>query len=92
MVLAAKISDLYFDLPTSKQKLHLHDLKTPPPFMRLCLGVFYDSEVIGQTNVFLVKAPVTLTFDPVTSKSMGGHLLIMTNLHAKYENFGSKES
>jgi hypothetical protein len=42
-------------------------------------------------QAFLVKAPVTLTFEPVTSKSIGV-LLIMTDLHAKYEDCGSKET
>jgi hypothetical protein len=38
---------------------------------------------------FSIKAPVTLTFD---LKIKRGHLLIMTNLHAKYEDCVSKES
>jgi hypothetical protein len=48
-----------------------------------------ESKVIGQTRVFVVKAPVTFTFDPKINR---GHLIIMTNLHAKYEDCGSKNS
>jgi hypothetical protein len=30
-----------------------------------------ESQVIGQTSFYLVNAPVTLTFDPMTPKSIG---------------------
>ena len=35
-------------------------------------------------QAFLVKAPVTLTFDLKINR---GHLILMTNLLAKYEGF-----
>jgi hypothetical protein len=55
-----------------------------------------NMKIVGQRNLnllgdklFLVKVPVTLTFD---LKINTDHLLIMTNLNTKYEDCGSKES
>jgi hypothetical protein len=48
-----------------------------------------DFYVNGRTSFFsfLVKACVTLTFDLKINR---GYLIIMTNLHAIYENSASK--
>jgi hypothetical protein len=57
-----------------------------------------NMKTVGQRNLkllggqgFYSQGPVTLTFDSVISKNNRGHLLILTNLHAKYEDCGSKE-
>jgi hypothetical protein len=44
-------------------------------------------------QAFLVKTHVTFTFDPVTSIMIIDrvHLIIMTNLHAKYKDCWSKD-
>jgi hypothetical protein len=44
-------------------------------------------EVLGG-QAFLVKAPVTLTFDLTINRD---HFLILNNIHATYEDCGSKE-
>jgi hypothetical protein len=50
-----------------------------------------DQSILKQLNgqALLVKDPVALTFD---SKIYRGHLIVMINLHAKYEDCGSKVS
>jgi hypothetical protein len=57
-------------------------------------------KTVGQRNIkllgkqaFLVKACLTLLdLWPSDLKINRGHLLIMTNLHTKYEDCGSNES
>jgi hypothetical protein len=42
---------------------------------------------LSKWALFLVKAPETLTFDLIINRV---HLMVMINLHAKYEDCGSK--
>jgi hypothetical protein len=53
-----------------------------------------DQSILKQLSgqAFSVKAPVTLTFDPDDFKINRGHLVVMINIYAKYEDCGSKVS
>jgi hypothetical protein len=58
-----------------------------------------NMKTVGQMNLkllggqaFLIQGPCDLDLWPGDLKIIRGHLLIMTSLHAKYEDCGLKES
>jgi hypothetical protein len=49
-------------------------------------------KTVGQRNLKLLGGQAFFSQGPCDLKMNFGHLLIMTNLYAKYEDCGSKES